>query len=106
MISMETSLIQTRVDTNLKNDASKLFDSLGLDMSTAIKIFLKKCLSEGGIPFEVKLTAPSYKSPEGMRAFMALRQEAEDNGLSEMTLDEINAEISASRSERRKKAGE
>ena len=103
---METSLIQTRIDTNLKNDVSKLFDSLGLDMSTAIKIFFKKCLSEGGIPFEVKLSQPAYKSPEGMRAFMALRQEAEANGLSDMTLDEINAEIAAARAERKKKAGE
>ena len=103
---METSLIQTRIDTNLKNDVSKLFDSLGLDMSTAIKIFLKKCLSEGGIPFDVKLSPPSYKSPEGMRAFMALRQEAETNGLSDMTLDEINAEINAARAERKKEAGE
>ena len=99
---METSLIQTRIDSNLKNDVSKLFDSLGLDMSTAIKIFLKKCLSEGGIPFEVKLAPPAYKSPDGMRAFMALRQEAEANGLSDMTLDEINAEISAARADRKK----
>ena len=38
----ETSLIQARVDTELKNDASDLFDSLGLDMTTAIRIFLKK----------------------------------------------------------------
>ena len=102
---METSLIQTRVETKLKNDAVKLFDGLGLDMSTAIKIFLKKCLSEGGIPFDVKISR-LYKSPEGMRAFMALRQEAEKNGLSDMTLDEINAEIDAARKERRKKAGE
>lgn len=75
---METSLIQTRIDT---------------------------CLSEGGIPFEVKLSTPIYKSPDGMRAFMALRQEAEDNVLSDMALDEINAEINAARAERKKKAG-
>ena len=46
---MENSLIQTRIDTELKNEAVKLFDTLGLDMSTAIKIFLKKCLQEGGL---------------------------------------------------------
>ena len=100
---METSLIQTRIDVELKNDATILFENLGLDMSTAIKIFLKKCIQERGIPFDVKLSQPVYKSPEGMRVFMALRQEAEDNGLFDMTLDEINAEISASRAERRKR---
>lgn len=99
---METSLVQTRIDAELKNDATKLFENLGLDMSTAIKIFLKKCLQEGGIPFDVKLSHPIYKSPEGMPAFISLRQEVKDNDLSDMTLDEINAEINASRAEREK----
>ena len=76
-------------------------------METSLnQIRIDACLSEGGIPFEVRLSTPVYKSPEGMRAFMALRQEAEDNGLSDMTLDEINAEINAARAERKKKAGE
>ena len=43
---METTLIQTRVDTSLKNDVSRLFNDLGLDISTAIKIFFKKYTEE------------------------------------------------------------
>ena len=91
----ETSLIQARVDTELKNDAVDLFDSLGLDMTTAIKMFLKKCLQEGGIPFEVKNSKED--SLDAIKAFMLLRQQAENNGVSNLTLDEINAEISAVR---------
>ncbi|MBR0417825.1 MAG: type II toxin-antitoxin system RelB/DinJ family antitoxin [Erysipelotrichaceae bacterium] len=96
----ETSLIQARVDTELKNDASDLFDSLGLDMTTAIRIFLKKCLQEGGIPFEIKNSESSIMN--AYKAFMMLRKQAEENGLSDMSLDEINSEISAARKARNK----
>ena len=96
----ETSLIQARVDTELKNDASDLFDSLGLDMTTAIRIFLKKCLQEGGIPFEIKNT--ESKDMNAYKAFMMLRKQAENNGLSDMSLDEINNEISSARKARKK----
>jgi len=34
-----------------------------------------------------------------MAAFLALRKQAENNGLTGMSLDEINAEISAARAE-------
>lgn len=95
----ETSLIQARVDTELKNEASELFESLGLDMTTAIKVFLKRCLQEGGIPFEIRNNKES--SLDALKAFMLLRQQAETNGVSDLTLDEINAEIAAARKVRK-----
>ena len=95
----ETSLIQARVDTELKNEASELFESLGLDMTTAIKVFLKRCLQEGGIPFEIRNNKES--SLDALKSFMLLRQQAEANGVSDLTLDEINAEIAAARKNRK-----
>ena len=95
----ETSLIQARVDTELKNEASELFESLGLDMTTVIKVFLKRCLQEGGIPFEIRNNKES--SLDALKAFMLLRQQAEANGVSDLTLDEINAEIAAARKARK-----
>lgn len=100
---METTLIQARVGTNLKNSAAKLFDNLGLDMTTAIKIFLKKCLQEGGIPFDVRQSKAEAGTTDGMQAFLALRRQAEENGIADMSLDEINAEIRAARKERKAK---
>ena len=105
MSATKSSLVQVRIDTELRDNANMLFDSLGLDMSTAIKMFLKKCLAERGIPFSLKIENNGYKSPEGMSALMKLRDEAENNGAANMSLDEINAEISASRSERAEKKG-
>ena len=59
---MSTSLVQILIDTQLRDNANTLFDSLGLDMTTAVKIFFKKCLAEGGIPFEVKTNCNFYGS--------------------------------------------
>ncbi|MCL2152825.1 MAG: type II toxin-antitoxin system RelB/DinJ family antitoxin [Oscillospiraceae bacterium] len=46
--------IQIRVDDQLKDSADLLFSSLGLDTSTAIRMFLVASMEEGGIPFPVK----------------------------------------------------
>ena len=45
--------IKVRVDDQLKESADKLFSSLGLDTSTAIRIFLVASMNAGGIPFAV-----------------------------------------------------
>ena len=45
------SLIQIRVDRPLKDDVSALFASLGIDMSTAVRMFFQRCRAEQGIPF-------------------------------------------------------
>ena len=49
-----TKTIQIRVDDILKNSADELFASLGLDTSTAVRIFLTIAIETGGIPFEIK----------------------------------------------------
>ena len=51
---MSTATLQIRVENNLKEQATALFDRLGLDLPTAIRIFLKKSVSENGVPFEIK----------------------------------------------------
>jgi addiction module RelB/DinJ family antitoxin len=45
--------IQATVDDELKDNAQKVFDELGLSFSTAIEIYLKAVVREGGIPFSL-----------------------------------------------------
>ena len=45
--------IQVRVDDHLKDSADMLFASLGLDTSTAVRMFLVAAVEAGGIPFAV-----------------------------------------------------
>ncbi|MBO4323663.1 MAG: type II toxin-antitoxin system RelB/DinJ family antitoxin [Clostridia bacterium] len=47
------------IDADVKKKAQELFADLGMDLSTAINIYLKKALSEQGIPFEVSREKPN-----------------------------------------------
>lgn len=45
--------VTIRVDKRLKESAESLFNRLGMNMSTAFNIFLRKAVSENAIPFPV-----------------------------------------------------
>lgn len=45
--------LQIRIDDDLKKEADSLFSSLGLDTSTAVRIFLNASLEHNGLPFPV-----------------------------------------------------
>lgn len=47
------------MDEDLKNQAEELFAALGFNLSTAITMFVKKSLSEQGIPFAVSRRQPN-----------------------------------------------
>jgi DNA-damage-inducible protein J len=93
-------LIQVRVDSETKKAAAALFEALGMDLSTAIRSFLKKAIAVDGMPFDMKLDESTLKA---MSAIEAMRTVSEENGNSEMTLDDINAEIAKARKERKAK---
>jgi DNA-damage-inducible protein J len=42
------------VDENVKNDIEKLYNRLGMNISTAVNIFFQQCLIEQGFPFQQK----------------------------------------------------
>ncbi|MBR0488363.1 type II toxin-antitoxin system RelB/DinJ family antitoxin [Candidatus Saccharibacteria bacterium] len=42
-----------RTNSDIKRTAAQLFEDLGLDMSTAVNMFLRECIRKDGIPFEV-----------------------------------------------------
>lgn len=50
--------INVRVDETVKKQANALFEELGLDMSTALNLFLRQAISYGGIPFEIRKPNP------------------------------------------------
>ena len=57
------STIQVRVDNELKIKADQLFQDLGTDTTTAIRIFLTQALAVNGFPFEIKrATANPYEA--------------------------------------------
>ena len=98
---MSTSLLQVRVEDSLKEEAARVFENLGIDTSTAIRMFLKRSVMDNGIPFRMTLPKEPYRADRGFRAMQEISEASEKNGTSEMSLDEINAEIEASRKERK-----
>ena len=55
---MATTNLNIRTDLEIKNAAEHIFNELGLNMSTAINIFLRQAIRTGGLPFEVRLSSP------------------------------------------------
>lgn len=103
---MASSLVQIRVDDKLKEDVTAVYEQLGLDLSTAVRMFFKRSVAEQGIPFSVRLNDESkINSPKNkissniMTAMQSMANSAAENGISDMNLDEINAEISSARKE-------
>ncbi len=59
---MATTNINVRVDSALKQEAEALFNDLGLNMSSAINMFLRSAINHDGIPFEVKRSIPNAET--------------------------------------------
>lgn len=45
--------VTVRIDEELKDQADALFEDLGMSFTTAINVFVRQCLREGGIPFAI-----------------------------------------------------
>lgn len=97
---MASSVMQVRIDDDLKAKAAAVYDDLGLDLPTAIRMFLKRSVVVNGVPFSMTLPRQDYKAERAVRAMQSLSEEAQRNGTADMTLDEINAEIAAARADR------
>lgn len=99
-----------RIDDKLKRDCDVIFEDLGLSMSGAVTLFLKQVVKHRAIPFIISCDkTPSFgyyaSSPISIseRARLARRYAAEmrESSAKEWTMDEIDAEIAASRMERK-----
>lgn len=87
------STIQIRIDNKLKKDATKLFEDLDIDMSTAIRIFLRRCVKNKGIPFKLD-------DSEEWETEMNPSNSSDDL---DITLDDINKIIAKIRKEKKEK---
>ena len=59
---MSTTNLNIRTDKKVKEDAEKIFGELGLNMTSAINIFLRASIRESGIPFALKLDVPNEET--------------------------------------------
>ncbi len=59
---MATTNLNVRVDEDVKRDVEEILDEIGLNMSTAINVFLKRVVREKGIPFEMRIERPNAET--------------------------------------------
>ena len=98
---MSTQVLnQFRSDRQLREDCVAIYEAMGMDLNTAFRMFMERTRMVRGLPFPAVLPDNKMTRAEAQRAIDGLRAEAAD--LPEMTLDEINAEISAVRADRKR----
>lgn len=81
---MATTPTQIRIDANIKQEASALFSRLGLDMSSAVNMFLYQCVLRGGLPFAVEMPAYSQKTFDAMAEARRISRDPDIKGYSSM----------------------
>ena len=94
---MAQATFSIRMDEALKKQFDSLCSGFGMNATTAFNIFAKAVVRERRIPFEISAPADTTRD-DAIEAFWEMRKIAEENGLQDMTLDDINAEIEAVRS--------
>ena len=96
----ETTNLSIRIDRDLKNEADQVFNSLGMNLTTAITVFVKQAVRQKKIPFEIALN-DGVSLQDAMAASERIWQNSVQNGTDKMSEEQINAEIAAARAERK-----
>lgn len=94
---METTNINIRVDKDVKAEAEAIAAALGMNLSTAVNIFLRRMIACDGIPFDVRLS-PNAKTLAAMREtddILAGRIQTRKYSSAQELFDDLDAEDDA-----------
>ncbi len=94
MANSNSTNISIRMDSKLKADADALFESLGMNLSTAFNIFVRQCLREERIPFEI--TAKCVPNARTVAAMLEAERIAHDPKVKGYTdIDELFKDLNS-----------
>ena len=102
----DTTNLSIRIDRDLKDEADTVFNALGMNLTTAITVFVRQAVRQKKIPFEISLDTDSKSKvamAEAIAASKRICQASVKNKTDAMTMDEIDTEIAAVRRERKAK---
>lgn len=91
---MANNMVQFRADEDLKLQATVICSKIGIDLQSYLRMCLARMVSEKGIPFSVRVDETDNSGISAMRKAQRI---AEQRGLANMSLDDINAEIAEAR---------
>ena len=65
------------IDQNLKREAIDLFNDLGMDLSTAVSVFLRQSVREQGFPFVITREIPNQETISAMNEYYEMKEHPE-----------------------------
>jgi len=81
--------VNIRIEDGLKEKADYLFDELGLNMTTAVNMFVRQAVRQGRIPFDVTINTDPFYSATNLSVLKQSIAEADAGKLTEHELIEV-----------------
>ena len=88
-----TTNFSVRMDSDIKKQCETLYTELGMNLTTAINVFLRQSLRVGGFPFEVRLDQPNKETIAAMLEAERIAKDPNVKGYDD--LDELFADLKA-----------
>ena len=64
---MASTSMNIRMDKEIKKQAESIFNEIGMNMTTAINIFLRQAIRQNGMPFDLTLNVPNAETNAAMK---------------------------------------
>ena len=88
---MASTNLNIRTDKEIKEQADQIFAELGMNMTTAINIFLRTIIREHGIPFALKLDVPNDTTITAIEEGRRIASDSSVKGYS--TIEDLKAAL-------------
>ena len=88
-----TTNFSVRMDSDIKKQCETLYGELGMNLTTAINVFLRQSLRVGGFPFEVRLEQPNKETIAAILEAVRIAKDPSVKGYTD--LDELFADLKA-----------
>ena len=70
-----TSTMNIRMDKDVKEQAQRIFAQLGMDMTTAVNVFLRQAIRYNGFPFEIRLDTPNQDTLDAIHEVQQMKKD-------------------------------
>lgn len=87
---MATTNFSVRLDSDLKKQSEAMYGELGINLTTAINVFLRKSLAVGGFPFNVRIEEPNK---ETLQALLEADKISNDPNIKGMDVEDALMEL-------------
>ena len=87
----DTTTFSVRMDRDVKRECEAIYGELGLNLTTAINIFLRKSMRVGGFPFDIRLERPNKETAAALLEAERIASDPNVKGYTD--LDELFAEL-------------